>query len=317
MRKMLFTLCIFSVTFLMNISFAISAYPERPITVVVGYNAGGSNDAIARTIAPELQKILGQPIVIVNKGGAGGTIAINDVLKKPADGYTIGFTSSSGFCYEPLVRKVPFTASDPKYLATIAFQQMNIYALEDAPYNSLTEMIEYAKKNNAAITIGYPSGLEGYWMRYIAAKANVKFRMVPTKSGAETIASVLGKHVDAGSGGGPEHTYVLAGKIKRIFNTFSGKMVGDPKPQSPEEAGFPEVGNASGFHYFAPADLPGDIVKTLGQALIQAAKAPSVLKFFAEGNFNPAQMTSEETLALILDQQKRVEFVIKSVESMK
>ena len=296
---------------------AQAAYPERPISVIVTYNAGGSNDTIARYIAPLLQKELGQPIVIVNRGGAGGTIGVNELLQKPADGYTIGFSCSATFAFDPQIRKVPYDMRAVEYLATIGIQQMNVNAPVDAPYNNLTELIDYARKNGKSLSFATPITTELYWLQYIGDKAGIKFRLVPTKSGGEAMTQVLGGHVDLAGTGGPEDPYVKAGKLKRLFNTFPGKMSGGADVQSPEEAGYPEVGAMAAYHYFAPPGLPRDIAAKLEAAVLKVSRNPEFEQFLRDNSFVPLRMTGEETKVMIDKQIDQYRFIIDYVEALK
>ena len=317
MSKLLAIFYALSVTVVLCASPVQAAYPERPITLLVTFNAGGSNDTIARVFAPELQKLLGQPIVVMNRGGAGGTIAVNELLQKPSDGYFIGFSCSSTFAFDPQIRKVPYDLRGIKYLATVGIQQMNVSTLVDKPYNNMTELLAFAKKNNESLSLATPITTELYWMQYIGDKAGVRFRLVPTKSGGEAISQVLGGHVDLCGTGGPEDPYVKAGKLKRLFNTFPGKMSGDAKVQNPEEAGFPEIGAMAAYHFFAQPDLPQDIADKLEAAAMKAAELPEVKKFLIENSFVPLTMTGKDTGDMINKQIKQYRFLIDYIEAMK
>ena len=132
---------------------AQAPYPDRPITMIIAYAAGGGTDTAARTLARFMEKDLGQSVVVVNRPGAGGEIGWSELARAKPDGYTIGFTNTPGIVTVPIERQARFKLDDFAPIANIVDDPGGIWVLTDSPYRSFAELVEAAKK--APGTLGY------------------------------------------------------------------------------------------------------------------------------------------------------------------
>lgn len=242
-------------------------FPNRPITIVAGFNAGGTSDMILRAMAPELEKELGQPVLIVNKGGSGGALAIGDVLTKKADGYTLCLVNSPALTFDLQLRKARYDMNDFVYIGSAGGGQEGFYSLPDRPWKDFQSMIEYAKKENKELTFTSPSVFDTYVMKSIGKKEGLKFRKVPVKSGGEAATSVLGGHVDFAHGGGVQGTYVDAGKMIHLATTSTKPFVLYPDVKPLVSLGYPHTGFDNHYIIFVLKDPPKEAVDILAAAV--------------------------------------------------
>lgn len=209
---------------------AAQAYPDRPIRFIVPFSPGGSSDLVARLLAKDMQKFMGQPLVVENKPGAAAMIGLNELVQSKPDGYTIGITNS-GMVTQPLYGVARYNYPvDLQAIAQIGEVPFVLVVAADAPYKTIEELIAYSRANptkvNYGITgIGNTAHIGPEHLRYLA-----KFPMehVNFDGGAKLITALLGGHIQAG-GINPvdikEH--VKAGKIRTLV-VFGEKRLADP-----------------------------------------------------------------------------------------
>jgi tripartite-type tricarboxylate transporter receptor subunit TctC len=261
---------------------AQGAYPSKPITMIVPFPPGGLADTVGRPVAEAMSKDLGQPVVIENKGGAGGGIGMAQVAKAPADGYTILMALSSYsvlpeadkvlgrqqmFAYDALRPIARFTA-DPVVLAVRA----------DAPWKSVKDFVEDARKRPGAINFG-SSGNYGTMhvpMEILKQVADVRMTHIPYTGAGPAVVALLGGQVDAlATGPATVLQHAKAGKIRVLGHWGNGKLQTMPEVPSLKEAGFnAEYAQWSGL--FVPADTPEPVVQRLRAAARAAANDAKV-----------------------------------------
>jgi len=249
-------------------------YPNRPITLIVPYPAGGGNDVIARLVATKMSESLGQPIVIENRGGAGSTIGTRDVARSAPDGYTLLIATSS-LAINPSL--YPDVAYDPKNdfapIGLIATSPNFVLVNPAVPVHSAAELIALAKKEPgkldfASTGIGTSTHLAAV---LFAAMAEVKLNAVPYKGVAPALTDLLGGQValmfcPMASVVGQ----VRAGSLRAIAVTGVERSPLFPDLPTVAEAGLP--GYAAELHYglVAPAGTPGEVIAKLNGALNNA-----------------------------------------------
>ena len=258
---------------------AMAKYPERPITLAVGFAAGGSTDQAGRAMAAAAEKILGVPEVVINKPGGGGTIAASWLKPKKADGYNL-VVLTPAIVAGGLTKKVPydiFTDFTPIMRFT-GFTHC-IASLADKPWKSLKEMIEFAKKNPGKVTSGSPG--KGS-IPYLAAVqlgsvAGVDFKQIPFKGGAPQLAAMLGGHLDFYNGPPVFWPHVKTGKVN-FLAVYADKRLADyPDVPTVKEVGY-DVTAPSPIGIAAPAGLPDEVAKVLHDAFKKAMQDPNVIK---------------------------------------
>jgi len=257
-------------------------YPTKSIELYSAYTPGSSFDLTARVIAEIASKYLGQPVVVVNKIGAGGSIAAADIISSKPDGYKFMLISNNFFAITVKTQKISF---DPNHLIPIGslFVTKNaLFVKGDSPWKTLNDLLDYAKKNQGKLRWAHAG--RGTILHFapllILKKAGVEAIEVPYKGTPELVAAVLGGHIDAASGTyGALKDNVKAGKV-RCLAFYSDRRYSDPSDvPCTTELGFPEVGRFTTFGgLYVHKDTPPKIVKTLSDALRKTYEDPSFKK---------------------------------------
>lgn len=259
-----------------------AAWPEKPITMVVSYGAGGSVDYIARLVAPELSKRLGQPIVIENMGGAAGSIGAGRVTRSAPDGYTLMLGSGSevaiAWAVNPNLTYNGLTGLTP--ISLVGTSPMVLVGNPNVPANSLDDLLRYAKANPGKLSlatsgVGTPQHL---LLEYINSRAGSDIIHVPYRSAPSIMTDVLGGRVDLSILTLTSAlTFLEAGKIKgfAVTGTESSPVL----PKLPPLSRNPSLGGADfslWFGLLAPAGLPAPITDRLHKELTAVLQQPSV-----------------------------------------
>lgn len=278
-------------------------FPTRPVTIIAGFNAGGTSDIILRAMAPELEKELGQPVLIVNKGGSGGAIAIGDLLTKDSDGYTVGLVLSAAFTLDVQTKKARYSMDDFKFLGMAGMVQEGFFCLTDKPWKDFKGMIEYAKKEGKPLTFASPAIIDTLIMKAIGKKEGVSFRKVPVKSGGETATNVLGGHVDIGYGGGIQIPYVQAGKMINLAATTVTPLVKFPECPTLLSLGYDGTCYDNFYGFFVKKDTPEDVCNKLSETFYKVVRLPSIQDAIAnKANLSPKVLERDELLPLMKQQ---------------
>lgn len=257
-------------------------FPTKPITIYCSYEAGGSVDAGSRMFAEEAQKELGGPVVVENHPGGSGAVAASLLASKKPDGYTLSDVPTAQLAIVPLTVKVAFDPlKDFTFIFSATITPGNICVREDSPFKTLSDLIEYARKNPGTLSYGSPGkgGPQQLAVEYLARQANVKFKHVPFKGGAPSATALLGKHIDFNAGGGTNHKYVKQGAFRALAVT----MAEERDPQFPNVPTLKELGykdfpsNKQGL-LFAPKGLPESISNKLEAVFLKVADSSKFRK---------------------------------------
>lgn len=314
--KQVVRVCLLCMSLLLaEVPVASAAFPDRPVTIVVGFAAGGAGDIIARSVALELEKELGQPVVIVNKGGSGGALAIGDALTRPADGYTIVGTISAALTLDTLTAKTRYSLADFSLLGMTGVYQEGFFCLADKPWKSMKELVAWAKKENKALS--YPSSVvfDKLITRYIGQKEGVEIRAMPVQGGAAIISSVLGGHTDFGYGGGFQSSYVRAGKMRHLATIGSQRSPYSPDTPTLAEEGWPLLVFDNYFAFYVSKKVPPEIHKVLSEALVRAGNKPSVQQALAEkAGVYPTVFNAEESTKILEESLERYKLMLEEMK---
>lgn len=178
-----------------------AAWPnDKPIEIIVGFAAGGGQDTMIRTMQPFLEKELDAKIVVLNKPGASGEIAYTTLAQSPADGYTYSTLSTPGYLTMQISRKVQFNPNNIVPVARIVADPTTLAVHQDSPYKSLGELVEKAKVDHKAITIGGSGvGTDDHLAIMLFQQAGIKFNYVPFVGGSDVVTALLGQHIVMGA----------------------------------------------------------------------------------------------------------------------
>jgi tripartite-type tricarboxylate transporter receptor subunit TctC len=264
-------LCTFSVN-------ANAEYPERAITVMVTYAAGGSMDMSTRSICAAAEKILGKPMVVENKPGGGGTVALALLANAKPDGYTLCGATDSGIIRVPQLQKVTYKPLKD-FTPIIAYAQPlnTIVVRKEAPWKNMKELLDYAKKNPNKIK--YSSGGVGtgmhHAMAFLELQDGIKWIHVPYKGNADALTALMGGHVDVATVGPESYPFARSGEVRILAIAESRRNPKFPDIPTLKELGY-DFANDAFFSILGPAGLPPDIEKKLESAFVKASESKEV-----------------------------------------
>ena len=281
MMRLLFTLILAAVLAgLTGQRTTAQVYPARPITMVVPLGPGGSTDVIGRIMAEAMRARLGQPVIVENTAGAGGTIGVGRVARASPDGYTIligqwGTNVASGAIY-PLQFDL---VKDFEPIALIATQPFLIVARKTMPASNLTELIEWLKKNADRATqgnsgVGTPSHVGGILFQQ---SIGLQIQMVPFRSAGLTMQGLLSGDIDiALDTPALSVSQLRAGNIKAYAVTAKRRVEMAPEIPTTDEAGLPGFNFLFWHALWAPKATPANALGRLGQAAVESLADPMV-----------------------------------------
>jgi len=255
-------------------------WPTRPIRVLVGFAPGGTTDVSARLTADVLSRELGQTVLVENRPGGSGSIAIEALMRSAADGYTLVVGSDSSF-YQPVVNpKLPYRADRDLTPITILVNQPIIIAVHPAPgWKSIADMLKAAKARPGETGTQALAGLLFFQM------AKVKLTAVPYKGGGQAVVDLMSGQVPiAVLGAGPLVPLAKAGRIKLLAVTSKDRSKALPDVPSLAELGYPQMDIVQWFGAMAPAGTPAPVVNRLSTAYNKALADPKL----AQRLFNAA-----------------------------
>jgi tripartite-type tricarboxylate transporter receptor subunit TctC len=243
-------------------------YPARPITLQIPYPAGGSTDVGGRIVAAIAEKQIGQPIVVLNKAGAGGQVGWTELARQKPDGYYLGYINLPHLLTTVLdpERKALFKAEDIVPIISQALDPTTISVRPDSPWKTLKDLIEEAKKRPGQIAAGIVGYLQDDEIGYLqfAEAAGVQMRMVYFDGAAPAITALLGKHVDVlFCTVGDNFTQWKAGRIRMLTIMDKERTKFYPDLPTTAELGFPTVLSAATRGIAAPKGVPVPIMKKL------------------------------------------------------
>jgi tripartite-type tricarboxylate transporter receptor subunit TctC len=277
---------------------AQTAYPTKPVKIVVPYSAGGPADIYARFVGDRLQKTLGQPFVIENRPGAGAIIGTDMVAKSPPDGYTLLMMSNTHTVNESLFTRKPYSLMrDLAPISPINYSDLLLVVHPSVPANNLKELIALAKSKPGALNYASSGPGTPYHMagELFKAMAGIDVVHVPHKGSAEARTSVLAGEVqmmfDAIT---TMASLAQAGKVRAIAT--SGKTRSSIAPGVPtlDEAGLPGYDAVIWLGMMTPTSTPKSIVDSLNSEIRKIASLPDVKEAWAKQGAVPMRMTPAE-----------------------
>ena len=278
---------------------AQGAYPNRPITMVVGFAPGGGTDAVARILAKSLGDSLGQQVLVENKAGAGGNIATDYVARAAPDGYTILLGSVGSLAVAPhVISNLGYAPLRDFAPITMAVVFSNVLVVQASmPEKTLGDFVKLAKDKQGTVTFGY-SGILGAGHlagELLKIRASIDMVHVPYKGGGPAMQGMLGGQVNAifatpvSSGG-----QVKAGRIRAIATTGPKRAALLPDVPTVAESGYTGFEAMNWYAYLAPAKTPKEIVELLNRELVKALKDPAVTELLHKQGLEPSPSSSAE-----------------------
>jgi tripartite-type tricarboxylate transporter receptor subunit TctC len=280
-------------------------YPARPIRVVVPYAPGGTDQQL-RLLAPALQRLLGQGLVIDNVAGAGASIGTAQVKNARPDGYTLLYTGTGALTVQPSMAKVPYTMDDLVPIGNVIGTPFVVAARPDAPFKTIAEMIAFGRANPGKINFG--SAGQGTTTHMageaIAAAANFKLLHVPFQGIGPAVTSILGGNVDIVVGlPNAIMPHVNAGKLVPLGITGPARSELMPNYATMKESGV-DMTDVTKFGFFAPKGVPEAILARWVAAVPEAMKAPEFVEA-TKKTFNSTMYLNPAQFRAVLEAEER------------
>lgn len=279
-----------------------NTWPERPIRLIVPFSAGGSTDQLARAIQQPMGELLGQPVIVENKPGAGGAIGAELVSRAATDGYTLLFGNSGPSAVASLLRKLPYDVQkDFRPISTVALVPLALVASSKLPVKDFKEFLAYAKKPGATLSFGSvgTGSMAHLTGEYLNEAAGIAVQHIPYSGGGNLEMAVLSGEVETGWVNPLDGTSMVASGKARYLAVATPKRLAW-LPNVPAVAEYlPGFDSTAWFGVLAPKGTPDDIVNRLNSAIVAALARPDVRKIIEAKMAEPRSSTPKELEATI------------------
>jgi tripartite-type tricarboxylate transporter receptor subunit TctC len=297
---------------------AAEPYPSRPIRFVLGVGTGGVGDVTMRLFAQQMSRSMGQQIVVDNRPGAGGVAAAMAVVHANPDGYTLLQTGNAAAISAALFKKLPYDVmKDFVLISTTGFFQLAVIATPQSSFNSLADMLAFARKNPRKLNVGT---INVGSTQYLAAElfkstAGIETQTVPFKSNTLLITSLRGNELQAAFELlGPVLAQIKNNSLKALAVGSDRRFPGLPDVPTIAEAGIPGYNVSSWTGIGVPAGTPAAIVERLAREIASAAAVPEVRQTLLEIGIEARASTPEETRKLMASEIARWRKVIEQAK---
>ena len=278
---------------------AQDAFPTRPVSLVIPFPAGGSTDLVGRIVAEKMSSLLGQQIVVDNRGGAGGNVGSAAVAKAEPDGYTILMGTVATHAINPaLYKKMPYDpVADFAPISLLVVVPNVLVVNPDFPAQNVQELIALAKEKPGELSYassgnGTPLHLSGELFK---SMAGVDIVHVPYKGAGPALIDVMGGHVPIMFDNLPSSTeHIKAGKLRGLAVTTAERAPSMPDLPTIAESGLPGYETYTWNALFAPAGTPPEVIAKLNEAAVAAVKDPAVQAKLADVGASVVGSTPEE-----------------------
>ena len=277
------------------------AWTDKPVRMLVPAPAGGTMDIVARIVADQLSADIGQPVVVDNKPGAGGAIAVQAMMSAPPDGQTIMMTASNILTEIPHVMKTAFDPiKDVRPVATVARASIILVTAPNVPAQDLKGLIGYVKANPGKLSFAsYSAGTSSHYAgMMLNQKAGLDLQHVPFPGSPPALAQVMGGQIPVMfDGTATSLPLIKGGKLKAIAVTTKTRSAHLPQVPTMAELGYPDFEFSNWIGTVVASGVPADIVDKINAATLKAAAAPKVHDRLAAAGFEPNTSMSSAQLA--------------------
>ena len=295
---------------------AAQTFPNKPVRLVVPFAPGGSSTIVARSVAAEMEKGLGQPIVIENKGGGGGNLAMHDVARADPDGYTIIIGHVGSLAMTPFMTpNLGYDVNRDFAPVSLLAKVPNIFVVHaDVPATNLRELVALAKAKPKDLYYGSAgNGSAGHLaMEYLKLVTGMQLQHVPYKgTGPNLVDLVAGRTHATSAGTPPLMPHVKAGKLRVIAVGTPQRLPTLPDVGTVAEQGYAGFEASQWYGLNAPAKTPPAVIKRLADEAAKAAKSPAVMERFKADDAEAIGSTPQEYADYIAKEQARWKDVIQ------
>jgi tripartite-type tricarboxylate transporter receptor subunit TctC len=296
---------------------AAQEWPARPVTMVVPFTSGTTSDVVARALMDHLSKAIGQPIVIDNRGGAGGNIGAGMVAKAKPDGYTILLATTGPAATNKLMYKT--MTFDPQRdfadIVLVGKAPVIIVARPNGPANSLQGLIGYAKANPDKVTAGFPgNGTLGHITgKLLQERSGIKFGETQYRGSTPIITDLLGGHIDIAMDSMAAYVpQVQDGKLRALAVASSRRFAGLPDVPTASEAGLPGFEASVWYAMLAPTGTPAPVIAKLNAATNDLLKTAQAKELFEKLGIDVAGGTPNDLRTFVSSEIEKWAPIIKS-----
>lgn len=284
-------------------------FPSKALRIVVPFGAGGVADLTARIVAQKLNELLGQPVVIENKPGAGGVGASDQVAKSAPDGHTLLLMSNATAVSATLFKSLPYdSVKDFTPISTLGLFDIGVVVASDSKYKSLGELLADAKANPGKLNIGSINigSTQNLSAELFKSVAGIDVQIVPFNGTPAVVNALRGKQVDAAVEIlAPVMGQIKGGALRALAVTSEKRSAALPDVQTTKEAGLPAYLSSSWNGLAVPSATPKAVVARLHKEIQTALADAEVAKKLRELNIEPRGMTPEQTAAFLQSEIKR------------
>jgi tripartite-type tricarboxylate transporter receptor subunit TctC len=278
---------------------ASAAFPDKPIRIVIGFPAGGPLDQHARLLSERLQAVLGQPVIIDYKAGAGGTVGAQDVMKAAPDGYTLMLANTGVMVINPgLYSKLPYqTLRDFTPIARTAMQPLALLVNPQIPAKSLKEFMDYARTRPGQVNYGSAGngGISHLVPEMFKSATGLFMVHIPYRGSAPAFTDLMGGQVQFMAESIPQAAaYHKQGKVKALAVTSRERNPALPDVPTVIESGIKDFEVVGFYGFLAPAGLPKDVTAKLSDAFKQVLTTPEVRNRMVAQGADPAFLGAED-----------------------
>lgn len=289
------------------------AWPTRPVVFVVPYAAGGPADALARMVARKMSDSIGQPVVVENKAGAGGTIGIAAAIKAAPDGYTFAVTGPGPLAGMPALMKMPYTPADYQHITLVARVPSVIAVNADSGLSTLADLVARAKAQPGALNYGSAgSGTTPHIaVELLKQEASIHLTHVPYKGAAPAVTALLGGEVQVAMVDlPPVLQHANAGRLRILAVAGSDRAPQQPRVPTTRELGLPGVTMDTNYGVIAPRGIPADIQKKVQDAFAAALSSPELKEQFLKQGAVAMSSTPQEYANLMTSENEKWQKVV-------
>lgn len=299
----------------LNTTAEAAAWPDHPVRLVVPYAAGGGADHAARIVAQRLGELLGQPVVVDNKPGAGGVIGADQVAKSAADGYTVLFDASA-HVVNPALRKMPFDpARDFTPVSLIVTAPQILVVSPQSPYKTLDELLAAARKAPGKISFASAGAATASHLaaELMADEGKVDLLHVPYKGGAPALTDVMAGSVDLYFGNAASTLqHVTSGKLRALGVSSRQRLKSLPGVPTLSESGMPQYEVLEWNGIFVPKATPADVLQRLSKEVQAALADPKVRERLQQAGVAPVGDSPAEFGKFVEKESARWQSLVKA-----
>jgi tripartite-type tricarboxylate transporter receptor subunit TctC len=295
---------------------AAQGYPTKPIRLIVPFAPGGSSEIVARSVAQEMSKSLGQTVYVENKPGGAGTIAMLELKNVPADGYTLVLGHVGVLAVNPYaMAKHPYDANRDFTPVVLLARVPTVFVVNaTVPAKDLKEFVALARARPGQLNYSSAgNGSSGHLtFEYLKMVTGIYVVHIPYRGTGPQLTDLLAGRIDASSIGGPAVIpHVRSGKLRAIAVGSTERVAALPEVGTVAEQGYPGFETSQWYGLIAPAGTPKAVVDRLASEASKALKASSVTERFAADSARGVGGTPEQFAAFIREEQKRWQDVVR------